>query len=151
MRKDETPSAMYNELVEAIVKVVPEIVIKRISKCMNALILAAEKYADYKTGNFLKVNRGITRSELSSEIEKALAFGNEKILEYRPITIEDVLRALLTNEAQADDTDYCQMCGLGNLDFVVYTLCRDKWLLGKSLSEQSTETISFLHSLLCKS
>ena len=32
---------MYNELVEAIVKVVPEIVIKRISKCMNALILAA--------------------------------------------------------------------------------------------------------------
>ncbi len=66
----------------------------------------------------------------------------------RPITLEDILMAMLTPDARADDTDYCQMCGQGNLDHMIFTLVRDKWTLGKPLSDQPPETKLFLFNLL---
>ena len=118
MRKDETPSAMYNDLVEAIVKAVHEV----------------------RSESFLKPHEGVPLFQQFNSTTGTLD---------RPITLEDVLRAILFKANY-----YCVDTGgrfweLQNVQDQRH--CLAKWLLGKSLSEQSSETISFLHSLLCKS
>lgn len=110
MRKDETPSAMYNELVKAIVKKVPEI---------QGTIPAIENFVEHKDITFQR----------------------------RPITLEDVLRSCvdLGTSRISSNTVMLWIDDMSGGD-----IPETEWLLGKPLSEQSPETISFLHSLLCK-
>lgn len=61
----------------------------------------------------------------------------EEIWRQRDITLEDVLRALRT--VATEKAPY----------FDVAAPLLGAWEMGKPLSEQSEETVSFLHSILC--
>lgn len=65
----------------------------------------------------------------------------------RPKTLEDVLRAL---EKLCEENEYIRKYRpfLGDPDFFYDT--KQQWTLGLPLSDQSPETIAFLHQLLCK-
>jgi hypothetical protein len=67
----------------------------------------------------------------------------------RPITLEDVLIALQAKNGIHEIAYYAARTGT---DIQKLNICfkahETNWTLGKPLSEQSPETISFLHSLL---
>ena len=72
---------------------------------------------------------------------------------YRPITLEDVLmlqgQITLKKEFDGllgvvDDEFWCISSDLENYGLGIY------WKLGKPLTEQSEETIDFIHGLLCE-
>lgn len=104
-------TAAYDELVEAIVKAVPEI--------------------DYLNGqtafpNLLSI----------VPIEERL----------RPITLEDVLRAIHKRSKLLHVNSYGSICEA--LDRHRWVQTGIRWDFGKPLSEQPPETIEFLHKLL---
>ena len=73
---------------------------------------------------------------------------NRPITHIRPITLEDVLRANYGNplELSIDDGGWVWTRPLNDWE----SNGDIRWNLGKPLSEQSPETLNFLHKLLCK-
>jgi len=154
MRKDETPSAMYNELVEAIVKAMPEIMELK----FGCLVKMHDEISEFIQENPLVCMQCECTSGVHLKMPNQAgsmspqSFCKHRFEEWfeilgRPITLEDVLRS-------------CVDLGISRISSNTVMLWIDdmsggdipetEWLLGKPLSEQSPETISFLHSLLCK-
>lgn len=118
MSTQKTPQAMYEELVAAIVKAVPVI----------------KKHPAFKGEYEECIVCGVIRES---------AFLRECS---RPITLEDVLLAEIeTIDKEHHPTNPSVRDQLYK-QWTLKTLA--EWSLGKPLSEQSPETISFLHSLL---
>lgn len=166
MRKDETPSAMYNELVEAIVKAMPEIMELK----FGCLVKMHDEISEFIQENPLVCMQCECTSGVHLKMPNQAgsmspqSFCKHRFEEWfeilgRPITLEDVLKAknskIDADFAQWKDDEYKPPYGtVGNIKKGLKRKYDEKllaiWLLGKTLSEQSDETISFLHSLLCK-
>lgn len=156
MRKDETPSAMYNELVEAIVKAMPEIMELK----FGCLVKMHDEISEFIQENPLVCMQCECTSGVHLKMPNQAgsmspqSFCKHRFEEWfeilgRPITLEDVLMAIQETE-KWNEVSVCLDNGLGIALFYGDNLPNNEWLLGKPLSEQSPETISFLHSLLCK-
>lgn len=118
---ERTPSAL-EELTQAIVKAVPELT-KRHKKHMKCMYSTACNC----TLDDLKV----------SPLKDSVVLG-----------LEDVLLTLIM---YVDSKHHPHNPGVRDLQYRKGTAAiLSHWTLGKPLSEQSPETISFLHSLLCE-
>lgn len=155
MRKDETPSAMYNELVEAIVKAMPEIMELK----FGCLVKMHDEISEFIQENPLVCMQCECTSGVHLKMPNQAgsmspqSFCKHRFEEWfeilgRPITLEDVLRSCvdLGTSRISSNTVMLWIDDMSGGD-----IPETEWLLGKPLSEQSPETISFLHSLLCKS
>lgn len=154
MRKDETPSAMYNELVEAIVKAMPEIMELK----FGCLVKMHDEISEFIQENPLVCMQCECTSGVHLKMPNQAgsmspqSFCKHRFEEWfeilgRPITLEDVLRSCvdLGTSRISSNTVMLWIDDMSGGD-----IPETEWLLGKPLSEQSPETISFLHSLLCK-
>lgn len=130
----------YQELVEAIVRAVPEIMEWRCERCRK-------KYAEYVNGCVICWN-----DDLPVAVNRSLYEGRKVSATPRPITIEDVLRSNVSRQGHRDLA----------VDESGHFWVRHEhgwnwqgeitWLLGHDLAwhkENAPETILFLHSLLC--
>lgn len=161
-------SPAYNELVEVIVKAVPDIMeIKhgcllkpKVGKC-TFMVLAQTKDHVQVLNTFAMEYEHIGPDGNPIQWVWKDKGANKAIVTFaerfeilgRPITLEDVLRALKESKREWIYAIDCY----GNLleynpeegwEVEVHEYNLFKWHLGKPLSEQSQETITFLHSLL---
>lgn len=131
MSTTKTPQAMYEELVAKIVEAVPEIRQARyIEGCQAGKQNCGKKGED---GEYL-----CTWCRQWNGEDR-----NEDV--FRPITIEDVMRAC--PQIEEDYNPNCQ-CGCDNKDWRTLEIV-NRWSLCKPLSEQSPDLHNFLHALLC--
>lgn len=154
MSNPKTPEAMYEELVAAIVKVVPEIKAWEIGcrvRGMHGEVLSLVGQRELKkpplTPLEIKYPRALSRHTHVDVFEREdgsryeYTFSDDTKIIGRPITLEDVLRAMPNRKGHYWSVDFSGALFNGDS-------WQGKWLLCKPLSEQSPETISFLHSLL---
>lgn len=117
------PPQAYGELVAAIVKAVPEI---------NAWCSICKEEATAQLPN-----------------GKYFCLCDDGAVLGRPITLEDVLRALDANDFNTKGD--VGMSSDGRVYRMFPEMQRIIWILGKPLSDQSDELKVFLHSLLASS
>lgn len=139
---DNQDSSVYDNLVKKIVKAVPEIMELKV----GVTFLERTNGSPYSV---LSIDDDgiLLRSQISERkkvIYRAGCYGDYQN-NGRPITLEDILRAL--------DIEEKQICVLQNGQFATFTGSNfyphlEKWLLGKPLSDQPLETQFFLNSII---
>ena len=129
------------ELKQKIIEAVPEIM--ELSSFEIWVLKVATTF-------ILKVDSGLARSKVTYADMKMLEDSLKKRKKVgRPITLEDILRAIECRPAQPRNIlvsagGFYEVNDEGHLELVGY------WHLSKPLSEQSEETINFLHGILVK-
>lgn len=133
MNNPVTSSTQMQEITEAIVKAVPEVVERCVRKCDKCKIKKmVDGVEDKCCGDAVFPCSGILRRD-----------NNYKHEVRRPITLEDVLKAINI----ADTELWFNADASGNLAHG-FTGKKYHWHLGLPLHQQSEDTIRFLHSLL---